>query len=67
MEEDYDILFSVNKQVDADLRGFGGGFLYDGKAYFVPSRNGQGRYAKLVRVDAGNFSAASVEVRLGYG
>lgn len=52
--------------MDDDLRGFSGGFLDSGKAYFVPSRNGRGRYAKLVRVDAGTFSADSVEVRIEY-
>ncbi|CAM9150627.1 unnamed protein product, partial [Scytosiphon promiscuus] len=50
------------EDVDPDLRGFSGGFLYASKAYFVPSHNGRGAGAKFVRVDASNFSSSSVEV-----
>lgn len=54
-------------QVDPDLRGSSGGFLAGGKAYFVPSRNGRGGGAKLVRLDARNFSRDSVEVSIAPG
>ncbi|CAM9828243.1 unnamed protein product, partial [Discosporangium mesarthrocarpum] len=47
---------------DPDLRGFSGGFLQDGKAYFVPFHNGRGTGTKLVRVDASDFVADSIEV-----
>ena len=50
------------KKIDSDLRGFTGGFLHNSKAYFVPSYNGRGAGAKVVRVDASNFSSSSVEV-----
>lgn len=50
-------------QIDSDLRGFSGGFLDGNRAYFVPFHNGRVGGAKLVRVDAVNFSSNSVEVR----
>ncbi|CAM9319638.1 unnamed protein product [Chrysoparadoxa australica] len=48
--------------VDPQLKGFTGGFVYDGKAYFIPFHNGEGAATKLVRIDAVTFDAASVEV-----
>lgn len=54
--------YLLSDQIDPDLRGFNGGFLYDKKAYFVPFQNGRGAGAKFVRVSASNFSADSVEV-----
>jgi hypothetical protein len=48
--------------VNPVLRGFNGGFVHNGRVYFVPFYTGVAAGSKLVSVDATSFSAASVQV-----
>jgi hypothetical protein len=50
------------QSVDPALRGFNGGFVHNGRVYFVPFYTGVAAGSKLVSVDATSFSAASVQV-----